>query len=183
MTILPLVICPDTRLKTMSKPVDKVNDATRAFLDDMVETMHAMNGIGLAAIQVGVPKRILVMDLGRGSSRYPEEDGGKSSPLYLINPKIISSSEELSPYEEGCLSFPGQYAEVWRPARVKVQYLDYLGKEQVLDAEGLLATCVQHEIDHLDGVTFVDHLSALKRDMIIRKVKKAQRNKEDDSAL
>ena len=183
MTVLPLVICPDPRLKNMSKAVDKVDDATRDFLNNMVETMHAMNGIGLAAIQVGVPKRILVMDLGRGSSRYPEEGQGKSSPLYLINPKIIEASEELSPYEEGCLSFPGQYAEVWRPAKVKVQYLDYQGKEQVLKAEGLLATCVQHEMDHLDGITFVDHLSALKRDMIIRKVKKAQRNKDDDSAL
>lgn len=180
MTVLPLVICPDLRLKNMSKPVDKVDDATRDFLDDMLETMYAMNGIGLAAIQVGVPKRILVMDLGRGSSRYPEEGQGKPSPLYLINPKIIEASEELSPYEEGCLSFPGQYAEVWRPAKVKVQYLDYLGKEQVLKAEGLLATCVQHEMDHLDGITFVDHLSSLKRDMIIRKVKKAQRQKEED---
>ena len=164
----------------MSKAVEKVDDATRDFLDNMVETMHAMNGIGLAAIQVGVPKRILVMDLGKGSSRYPDEGQGKSSPLYLINPKIIEASEELSPYEEGCLSFPGQYAEVWRPAKVKVQYLDYLGKEQVLKAEGLLATCVQHEMDHLDGITFVDHLSALKRDMIIRKVKKSQRLKDDD---
>ena len=124
------------------------------------------------------------MDLGRGSKRYPDAPEGESSPLFLINPKIISASEELSPYEEGCLSFPGQYAEVWRPAQVQVQYLDYNGKEKVLDGDGLLATCVQHEIDHLDGITFVDHLSSLKRDMIIRKVKKAQRNKdEDDSAL
>lgn len=178
MTVLPIVICPDPRLKTVSKPVEKVDDETRRFMDEMLETMYASNGIGLAAIQVGVAKRILVMDLGKGSSRYPNEDGGKPNPLFLVNPEIIWASEEQSPYEEGCLSFPGQYAEVWRPSKVKVRYLDYHGKEQVLDADGLLATCVQHEMDHLNGITFVDYLSSLKRDMIVRKVKKAQRSKE-----
>lgn len=179
MSVLPLVICPDPRLKQVSKPVEKVDDETRKFLDEMLETMYASNGIGLAAVQVGVHKRILVMDLGKGSSRYPDSEKGKPDPLCLINPEIVWASEEKSPYEEGCLSFPGQYAEVWRPARVKVKYLDYWGKEQTLDADGLLATCVQHEMDHLNGITFVDYLSSLKRDMIVRKVKKQQKQKND----
>lgn len=180
MSVLPLVICPDPRLKIVSKPVEKVDDDIRKFLDEMLETMYASNGIGLAAVQVGVHKRILVMDLGKGSSRYPKEEEGKPAPLFLINPEIVWASEEKSPYEEGCLSFPGQYAEVWRPAKVKVKYLDYWGKEQVLDADGLLATCVQHEMDHLNGITFVDYLSSLKRDMIVRKIKKQQKQKKDE---
>ena len=178
MSVLPIVICPDPRLKTVSKPVEKVDASVRKLMDEMLETMYAQNGIGLAAIQVGVAKRILIMDLGRGSSRYPDSEKGKPNPLFLVNPEIIWASEEQSPYDEGCLSFPGQYAEVWRPAQVKVKYLDYNGKEQILEADGLLATCVQHEMDHLNGITFVDYLSAVKRDMIVRKVKKAQRQKE-----
>lgn len=179
MTILPLVICPDPRLKTVSKPLEKVDDEARALFDTMLETMYAMKGIGLAAIQVGVAKRMLVMDLGKGSSRYPDSGEGKPHPLCLANPEIIWASEEKSPYEEGCLSFPGQYAEVWRPAQVKVKYLDYHGHEQVLEADGLLATCVQHEMDHLNGITFVDYLSSVKRDIIIRKVKKREKNKDE----
>lgn len=179
MSILPIVICPDPRLKNISKPVEKVDAGVRKLLDEMLETMYAQNGIGLAAIQVGVAKRILIMDLGRGSKRYPESGEGKPNPLFLVNPEIISASEEQSPYDEGCLSFPGQYAEVWRPKEVKVKYLDYHGKEKILEADGLLATCVQHEMDHLNGITFVDYLSAVKRDMIVRKVKKSQRQKND----
>ena len=181
MSVLPLVICPDPRLKKTSAPVEKVDDATRKLMDEMLETMYAMKGIGLAAVQVGVHKRVLVMDLGRGSSRYPDaEDTGKPHPLFIVNPEIVWASEEESPYEEGCLSFPGQYAEVWRPSQVKVKYLDYWGKEQLLEADGLLATCIQHEMDHLNGITFVDYLSSVKRDMIVRKVKKRQRQEADD---
>lgn len=166
MTILPLVTAPDSRLKIRSFPVEKVDDALRSFMDDMVETMYHEEGIGLAAVQVGVHKRVLVMDL---------QENGERNPIFIVNPEIIKSSEEISSYQEGCLSFPGQRAEVFRPATVKVKYLDYHGKEQILEAEGLLATCVQHEIDHLNGITFPDHLSRLKRDMILRKMKKQKK--------
>lgn len=176
MTVLPLVVAPDPRLEIKSKPVEKVDDELRRFMDDMLETMYASNGIGLAAVQVGVHKRILVMDVARGSDRYEGSETGKSEPLFLVNPEIIYESEEHNVYEEGCLSFPGQYAEVERPKKVKVKYLDYHGKEQVMDADELLATCVQHEIDHLNGVVFVDHISKLKRDMIIRKLIKQKKN-------
>ena len=192
---LPLVIAPDPRLKQKSLPVEKVDDKLRAFIDDMLDTMYASNGIGLAAVQVGVHKRILVMDVAHGSSRYPEtqhhhhHDGHSNhdhdhddhapqpvfEPMVLVNPEIIESSAEERDYEEGCLSFPGQYAEVTRPAYVKLRYLDYDGKPQELEAEGLLATCVQHEMDHLEGVTFVDHTSRMKRDMILRRLTKEKR--------
>lgn len=169
MAVLPLIIAPDPRLKICSQAVAEVNDGIRKFIDDMFETMYASGGIGLAAVQVGVHKRILVMDIEQ------REDGKKSKPLVLINPEIIGSSPEINTYEEGCLSFPGQYAEVKRPLKVKIRFLDYHGKQQEMDADGLLATCVQHEIDHLNGITFVDHISPVKRDMIIRKIKKAKR--------
>jgi peptide deformylase len=191
MPILPLVIAPDPRLKQPSKPVEKVDDALRAFMDDMLDTMYAMNGIGLAAVQVGVHKRVLVMDLDRPSPRYPDmhhhhdgccdhdhhhdEPQEKGKPLYLVNPEIIEESEDDSSYEEGCLSFPGQYGEVVRPASVRVKYLDYNGNAQEMVAEGLLATCLQHEMDHLNGITFVDHLSRMKRDMILRKLQKEKK--------
>lgn len=188
MTILPLVIAPDPRLKQKSLPVEKVDDTLRTFMDDMLETMYAMNGIGLAAVQVGVHKRILVMDVHARlhqhhhhhdhdgpCDHYHEVEVEGANPLFLVNPEIIESSEEESAYEEGCLSFPGQYAEVTRPAYVKMKYLDYDGKERVMEAEGILATCVQHEMDHLDGITFVDHISRMKRDMILRKLTKEKR--------
>ncbi len=175
MTVLPIVVAPDPRLKKKSSQVARVDDAMRRLMDDMLETMYASNGIGLAAVQVGVHKRILVMDVARGSSRYGTLDETQSEPLFLVNPEILEASEDSNAREEGCLSFPGQYAEVARPSQVKIRYLDYHGQEQTLDAEGLLATCVQHEMDHLDGVVFVDHISAVRRDMILRKLKKEKR--------
>jgi len=174
--ILPLVIFPDPRLKLKSKPVAKVDDETRKFLDDMLETMYQEGGIGLAAVQVGVLKRILVMDIERGSKRYGNEpDEAKSSPLFLINPEIIWASEELNSYEEGCLSLPQQYSEVLRPKEVKIRYTNYHGEVQEQHWDGLYATCVQHEIDHLDGIVFIDHISPVKRDIIARKLKKQKK--------
>lgn len=178
MTILPLVIAPDPRLAVKSKPVERVDNAARKLMDDMLETMYASNGVGLAAVQVGVHQRILVMDVHYGSSRYVTEGEQKPEPLFLVNPEIIESSEETNCYEEGCLSFPGQYTDVVRPKRVKVKYLDYNGKEQIMNADGLLATCVQHEMDHLEGIVFVDHISKLKRDMIVKKLQKQKRKEE-----
>ncbi len=175
MAVLPLVIYPDPRLKIKSKPVDKVDEPLRTFMDNMLETMYEEGGIGLAAVQVGVHKRILVMDIKRGSKRYENEDKSKSEPLFLINPEITWKSEELNCYDEGCLSLPEQFSEVFRPKQVKVKYLDYWGQPQELLADGLLATCVQHEIDHLDGIVFIDHISPVKRDIIARKLKKKQR--------
>lgn len=169
MAILPLVIAPDPRLKICSQLVDKVDRTIQGLIDDMFDTMYASSGIGLAAVQVGVHKRILVMDIDQ------REEGKKGNPMVLINPEIVGSSVEINTYEEGCLSFPGQYAEVKRPEKVTVRFLDYHGNPQQIEADGLLATCIQHEIDHLNGITFVDHLSPVKRDMIIRKVKKAKR--------
>jgi peptide deformylase len=180
MTVLPLVIAPDPRLAVCSEPVDEVNDELRKFMDDMVETMHASDGIGLAAVQVGVHKRILVMDLSDSQKRY--EDAGESigdvdlsNPIYMINPEIIDESDEENIYEEGCLSFPDQRALVTRPKIVKVKYLDYNGDEQIIQCDELLSTCVQHEIDHLNGVVFIDHVSKMKHDFIMRKVKKVKK--------
>lgn len=167
MAIREIITAPDPRLRQKSRPADGVDDALRALMDDMLETMYDAPGIGLAAIQVGVPLRVIVMDLA-GEDAEPE-------PRYFINPEILDPSEETSVYEEGCLSVPEYYDEVERPARCRVKYLDYNGKEQVLDAEGLLATCIQHEIDHLEGVLFIDHLSRLKRERILKKLKKEQR--------
>lgn len=175
MAVLPIVTSPDPRLKIPSKPVEKVDDDLRRFLDDMLETMYASKGIGLAAVQVGVHKRILVMDVEHGSSRYGDEEEGEKHPLFLINPELFDPSTEKNIYEEGCLSFPGQYAEVTRPKRINVRYLDYDGKHQEMEADGLLATCLQHEMDHLNGIVFVDHVSPLKRDIIMRKMKKASK--------
>ncbi len=146
----------------------------------MLETMYASNGIGLAAVQVGELKRIIVVDTEWESPRYREEgaplgEGKPGNPLKMINPEIIEEAEERSSYNEGCLSFPGQYSEVERPATVNIRYMDEHGKEQTLKAEGLLATCIQHEIDHMNGIVFVDHISRLKRDMILRKLKKAKK--------
>jgi len=152
-------------LKKTSAPVAAVDDELRALMDDMLETMYAAPGIGLAAIQIGVPKRVIVMDLAKG------ED--PPAPRYFVNPEIVSASEEVKPWEEGCLSVPEIYEEVERPTRVRVRYLDYHGEPVEEDAEDLYAVCIQHEMDHLNGVLFIDHLSRLKRDRAVSKVKKA----------
>lgn len=165
MAIRPILTVPDPLLKQVSKPVEAVDDALRALMDDMLETMYDAPGIGLAAIQVGEPVRVIVMDLARG-----EEE---PAPRYFVNPEITWRSDETQPYEEGCLSVPDIYDEVERPARVKLRYLDYDGKAVEEDAEGVFAVCIQHEMDHLDGVLFIDHLSRLKRDRAVQKVKKA----------
>ena len=151
-------------LKKKSAPAKKVDDALRVLMDDMLETMYAAPGIGLAAIQVGEPVRVIVMDLAR--------EGEEPAPRHFVNPKILWASEETAPYEEGCLSVPEIYDEVERPARVKIKYLNYKGEEVVEDCEGLYAVCIQHEMDHLDGVLFIDHLSRLKREQAVKKVKK-----------
>jgi peptide deformylase len=152
-------------LKSKSAPVEAVDEALRALMDEMLETMYAAPGIGLAAVQIGEPKRVIVMDL----SKDPEI----RAPRFFINPEIVWRSEETAPYEEGCLSVPEIFDEVERPAKVRLRYLDYHGKTVEEDAEGLFAVCIQHEMDHLDGVLFIDHLSRLKRDRAVAKVKKA----------
>jgi peptide deformylase len=167
MTIKPLIILPDPVLRQVSAPLEQVDDAVRALSQDMLETMYDAPGIGLAAIQIGVPKRMLVIDLAK-------EDEEKA-PQVFINPEILQSSDERSAYEEGCLSIPDYYAEVERPARITVKHVGLDGKEQITEAEGLLATCLQHEIDHLNGVLFIDHISRLKREMVIRKFTKASK--------
>jgi len=164
---LDIINVPDPLLKQVSDPVDQVDDEVRRLLDNMAETMYGAPGIGLAAIQVAVPKRIIVMDTS---------DEEEQTPLFLVNPKVTWESEDFNVYNEGCLSVPEHYAEVERPASVKVSFLDYDGKEQEMLMEGLAATCVQHEIDHLNGVVFIDYLSKLKRNMIIRKVQKATKD-------
>jgi peptide deformylase len=167
MTIKPLIILPDPVLRQVSAPLEQVDDAVRALSQDMLETMYDAPGIGLAAIQIGIPKRLLVIDLSK-------EDEDKK-PQVFINPEILQSSDERSIYEEGCLSIPDYYAEVERPARVTVKHVGLDGKGQITEAEGLLATCLQHEIDHLNGVLFIDHISRLKREMVIRKFTKASK--------
>ncbi len=167
MTIKPLIILPDPVLRQVSSPIEQVDDTVRRLSTDMLETMYDAPGIGLAAIQVGIPKRLLVIDLSK-------EDEEKK-PQVFINPEILQSSDNRSIYEEGCLSIPDYYAEVERPAQVTVKFVGLDGKEQIIDAEGLLATCLQHEIDHLNGVLFIDHISRLKREMVIRKFTKASK--------
>jgi peptide deformylase len=161
MTVLELVTAPDPRLKSLSEPVANVDKKLRRFMDDMVETMYAANGIGLAAIQVGVPKRVAVIDL--------DPKGPNSKVIYLVNPKVIRASDELASYHEGCLSVPEIWDDVQRPARLSVEYQDENGAKQVVDADGLFATCLQHEIDHINGLLFIDHLSRLKRSIALRK--------------
>ena len=167
MAIRKILTAPDPRLREKSKPVDRVDDELRALMDDMLETMYDAPGIGLAAIQIGVPSRVIVMDL-TGEEEEP-------APRFFVNPEILDPSEELAVYQEGCLSVPEFFDDVERPARCRVKFLDYHGKEHVLDAEGLLATCIQHEMDHLEGVLFIDHLSRLKRERVLKKLKKEQR--------
>tara|TARA_R110001592_G_scaffold3525_20_gene20056 strand:+ start:8787 stop:9308 length:522 start_codon:yes stop_codon:yes gene_type:complete len=164
-----IVIVPDPVLKEVAQPVDKVDDAIRAQMDAMLQTMYDAPGIGLAANQVSMLNRVLVMDLSR------RDDEEEAKPIFMANPEIIHASEEMSVMEEGCLSIPQQNADVERPAIVRVKYLDYNGKEAELKAEGLLSHCVQHEIDHLNGVLFVDYLSSLKRNIILKKVQKLKK--------
>jgi peptide deformylase len=169
MAILPIVEVPDPRLRQISSPVEKVDQEVRSLVADMFETMYAAPGIGLAAIQVGVPKRILVIDL-----QEPLEEGGPPvrDPRVFINPEILESSEQEVPYTEGCLSVPEQYADVERPDRIRARWLDLDGQAREEEIVGLLATCLQHEMDHLNGVLFIDHLSRLKRDMVLKKLAK-----------
>ncbi|MEM9232795.1 MAG: peptide deformylase [Pseudomonadota bacterium] len=164
MAIRTILTAPDPRLREVSKPVDEVTDETRRLMDDMLETMYAAPGIGLAAIQVGEPLRVIVMDIS--------DDENPDKPRYFVNPVIRDPSDSLAPYQEGCLSVPEFYEEVERPDRCVVDYLDYNGDPQTLEAEGLLAVCIQHEMDHLNGVLFIDHLSRLKRDRILKKLKR-----------
>ena len=166
MAIKTIVTEPNTLLRQVSQPVERVGDAERELMNDMLETMYAANGIGLAAIQIGVPKRIIVMDLSK------EEN--KKLPMYFVNPVITKKNNEKTTYEEGCLSVPNQFAEIDRPSKCEVEYLDYNGNKQNLQAESLLATCIQHEIDHLEGILFIDYLSKLKKEMIIKKLSKQQ---------
>ena len=172
MAVLPIVEIPDPRLRLVSQPVEAVDDAIRALVADMTDTMYDAKGIGLAAIQVGVPSRVLVIDLqeGEGEDGRPVRD-----PRAYINPEVLETSEELSSYNEGCLSIPEQYADVERPARARVRWLDERGDSHEEWLEGLLATCMQHEIDHLNGVLFIDHISRLKRDMVLKKLAKLRR--------
>ena len=167
MAIKTIITEPNEILRQISKPVSSVGNQERKLMDDMLETMYAANGIGLAAIQIGVPKRIIVMDISKD---------GKKNPMYFVNPKIKNKHKEKSTYEEGCLSVPNYFAEVDRPKYCEVEYLDYQGKNKILKAEGLLATCIQHEMDHLEGVLFIDYLSKLKKTMIVKKLSKRKSN-------
>jgi peptide deformylase len=170
MTIRPILTAPDRRLQAISTDVETVDADIRKLVDDMTDSMYAADGIGLAAVQIGVPKRVIVIDL--------DQKEGKKNPRAFINPKILWASEELAVFEEGCLSVPEIWDDVERPARIKAEYLDRDGKKQLLEADGLLATCLQHEMDHLNGVLFIDHLSRLKRSMVIKKLTKAKKLKE-----
>jgi len=164
MAKLDIITLPDPRLKLVSEPVVTVDAEIRRILDDMLETMYAAPGIGLAAIQVGIPKRLVTLDVAR--------EGEDKAPMFLVNPEITWVSEELNTYQEGCLSVPEHYDDVVRPARCRVKYLDRDGKAHEIEADGLLATCLQHEIDHLDGVVFIDHLSRLKRERVAKRFQK-----------
>ncbi len=172
MAVLPIVEIPDPRLRLVSRAVDAVDDEVRTLVADMTETMYAAHGIGLAAIQVGVDRRVVVIDLQEQES---EDSEPVRNPRAYINPEVLSESEELSAYNEGCLSIPEQYAEVKRPARCRVRWLDEQGETHEEELDGLLATCMQHEIDHLDGILFIDHVSKLKRDMLLKKLAKQRR--------
>ena len=169
MTIRPILTEPNKILRQVSQPVDNVGDEERKLMKDMLETMYDANGIGLAAIQIGVPKRIIVMDLSK--------DGEKREPRYFVNPIIKNKNEKKNTYEEGCLSVPNQFAEIDRPSRCEVEYLDFNGDKKILKADGLLATCIQHEMDHLEGILFIDYLSKLKKSMIIKKLSKNKSNR------
>lgn len=192
MSVREIIEVPDARLKTVSAPLNEVSDETRALMDDMLDTMYAANGIGLAAIQIGVASRVIVMDISIPDEDNDEHDGEtaaldeeaaeekrlrdllkKEKPRFFVNPEITWVSDETRNYQEGCLSVPGFYDDVERPSECRVKFLDYDGMEQEIACEGLLATCIQHEMDHLNGIVFLDHLSRLKRQMALKKLKKA----------
>ena len=164
MAVKTILTEPNKLLRQVSKPVERVTKEEQNLMDDMLDTMYAANGIGLAAIQIGVPKRIIVMDISK--------DENKKEPRYFVNPKIKNKDTLKSRYEEGCLSVPNQFAEIDRPKKCDIEYLDYNGEKKILKAEGLLATCIQHEMDHLEGILFIDYLSKLKKSMIIKKLSK-----------
>jgi peptide deformylase len=166
MTIKKILTEPDIFLRQISHEVEKVDDDIRKLMDDMLETMYAAPGIGLAAIQIGVPKRVIVIDLSKEKEK---------KPLYFVNPKIIVKSKNESTYEEGCLSVPGQFAEIHRPNECRISYIDYNDNKKILKAEGLLATCIQHEMDHLEGILFIDYLSKLKKNYIVKKLSKQKK--------
>jgi peptide deformylase len=169
MAVLPIITAPDPRLKIKARPVAAVDDDVRRLMDDMLETMRSAIGIGLAAPQVGVAKRVIAVDVAR--------EGEKPQPMMIANPEILWRSPELATASEGCLSLPEHYADVTRPEKIRLRYLDYQNEIREIEASGLLATCIQHEIDHLDGVLFVDHISTVKRGMILRKLAKAKRTR------
>ena len=170
MTVKTILTEPNKILRQVSKPVEIVGKEEKLLMDDMLDTMYAANGIGLAAIQIGIPKRIIVMDISK--------DDQKKEPIYFVNPVIKNKDSLKATYEEGCLSVPNQFAEIDRPSECIVEYLDFNGQEKLLDAKGLLATCIQHEMDHLEGILFIDYLSKLKKSMIIKKLSK-QKDKVD----
>tara|TARA_Y100000816_G_C26075238_1_gene565925 strand:+ start:1185 stop:1709 length:525 start_codon:yes stop_codon:yes gene_type:complete len=170
MAIKKILVEPNKLLRKVSQPVKEVNKDVQNIMDDMLETMYSANGIGLAAIQIGIPKNLIVIDL------LTKEK--KKDPLFFVNPKIIKKSSKMSKYDEGCLSIPNLFAEIQRPSECEVEYLDYQGKKKILKANGLLATCIQHEIDHLNGILFIDYLSKLKRDIILKKLSKQKLEKK-----
>jgi peptide deformylase len=193
MALRPILIAPDPLLKRVSEPVSAVTDDVRRLMDDMLETMYAAPGIGLAAIQIGVAQRVIVIDIGKpkadaGEAEAAGEEGKdkkeekEPDPKYFVNPEIVWASDDLVVCEEGCLSVPDLYEEVERPAQVRVRYLDYHGRQQEIDCEGMLAVCIQHEMDHLEGVLFIDHLSRLKREMMLKKLAKARKSAERENA-
>ncbi len=170
MTIKKIITEPNKILRQISKPVNKIGKSEQLIMDDMLETMYSANGIGLAAIQIGIPKRIIVLDISKNKE--------KKNPIYFVNPVIKNKNKEHSTYEEGCLSVPNYFAEIGRPKKCEIEYLDYNGQKKILNAEGLLATCIQHEMDHLEGILFIDYLSKLKKTMIIKKLSK-QKSRPD----
>ena len=167
MAVKTIIIEPNKLLRQVSKPVESVGNEEQQLMDDMLDTMYDANGIGLAAIQIGIPKRIIVMDISKDE---------KKEPRYFVNPVIMIKDSIKNTHEEGCLSVPDQFAEIDRPSKCEVEYLDYNGKKQLLKADGLLATCIQHEMDHLEGILFIDYLSKLKKSMIIKKLSKLKSN-------
>jgi len=181
MTLRQILTEPNELLRTKSSTVEKVDEDLQKLMNDMLETMYAAPGIGLAAIQVGIPKRVIVLDIGwrdKSEDTNDEKPVTKKNPMFFVNPEIITKSVHNSTYEEGCLSVPGQFAEIERPDKCHIKYLDYYGQSKKLVAEGMLATCIQHEMDHLEGILFIDYLSKLKKSMIVKKLLK-QREKID----
>jgi len=184
MSLLPIIEIPDPLLRAQSAPVEAVDDAVKRLIADMFETMYKAPGIGLAAVQVAVPRRLLVIDLQEPAEGEGEEEGEPIlDPRIFINPEILHSSDERKIYNEGCLSIPDQYAEIERPASVRAKWLDQDGKAQEGEFEGLMAVCLQHEVDHLNGILFIDHLSRLKRDIVVKKVLKARKERDKAAIL